>query len=89
MANHPSAEKRHRQSLKRKARNKIIRSKSRTLLKGALSSIKSKSENTLESVVAAESYLQSAATKGIFDKKNVARRISNLRKKFNSSLQAQ
>ena len=41
MANHPSAEKRHRQSAKRAERNRVVRSRVRTTVKRARTAIES------------------------------------------------
>jgi small subunit ribosomal protein S20 len=79
MANHPSAEKRHRQSVKRAARNQAVRSQVRTEVKklrtlvGAADADKSR-----EALPKVASTLDKAASKGVLHKNAAARRISRL-----------
>lgn len=78
MANHKSAIKRHKQSLKRKARNKAARTEYRNAIKNALTAT-DKSTATSEAR-RAESLLASAARKGILGKGTAKRYISRLAK---------
>lgn len=81
MANHKSAEKRHRQSLKRRDRNRMAKSGFRTAIKKAKSAVESKDANAKELLRQAEKAIAKAANKGIVHKKSAARRISRLTKK--------
>ena len=84
MANHKSAEKRHRQSKIRNARNTHIRSTMRSYVKkvrtavaeGDLDSAKSLLEKTIP-------YIDKAATKGVIHKATASRKISRLTKLVN------
>lgn len=78
MATHASAEKRHRQSLRRNARNKKIRVELRKAIKAARTAIAAKSADAAELARKAERTLAKAASKGIVKKRNAARRTSRL-----------
>jgi small subunit ribosomal protein S20 len=81
MANHPSAEKRHRQSVKRAARNQAVRSRLRTAVKGARTAIASGDAGAAPAAVAAASRtLDKAVSKGVLHRNTAARRISRLAK---------
>lgn len=81
MANHKSAEKRHRQSKIRNARNTHIRSTMRSYVKklriaiadGDMETAKSLLEKTIP-------YIDKAATKGVIHKATASRKISRLAK---------
>jgi small subunit ribosomal protein S20 len=81
MANHPSAEKRHRQSVKRAARNQAVRSHVRTEVKRLRATVAggdgAKAKTGLPQV---ESTLAKAVSKGVLHKNNAARRTSRLAK---------
>ena len=76
---HKSAIKRHRQSIKRAARNQSIRSRVRRIVRSLRETIESKdaaaAETQLKTAIVA---LDKAATKGVFHRNNVSRRISRL-----------
>ncbi len=76
MANHPSAKKRHRQSLKRQARNKNVRS----TVRNAIRAVKAApdADDAPEQMARAERLLRKAQTKGVFHAKTVSRTISRL-----------
>ena len=76
MANHPSAKKRHRQSLKRQARNKHVRS----TVRNAIRAVKAApdADDAPEQMARAERLLRKAQTKGVFHAKTVSRTISRL-----------
>ncbi|MCB0339004.1 MAG: 30S ribosomal protein S20 [Bdellovibrionales bacterium] len=80
MANHKSAEKRHRQNLKKRERNKLVRATVRTAIKKAKTAVENKESNAADLVRAAESLLAKAASKGIVKKANASRRISRIAK---------
>ena len=79
MATHKSAEKRHRQSIKRRDRNRYAKGSIRTEVKKALSLAKDGDfENADKSVVAATSLMDKAVIHGVLHKNNARRRISRL-----------
>jgi len=79
MANHPSAEKRNRQNIKRRARNRAFRSEIRTTIRSVLKAAESGDKETAESKLkTATSLLGKASIKGLHHKNNVARRVSRL-----------
>lgn len=81
MANHPSAEKRHRQSVKRAARNQAVRSQVRTEVKKLRTLVAgSDAEKAKESLPHVASVLAKAASKGVLHKNNAARRTARLAK---------
>lgn len=87
MATHRSAEKRHRQSLKRRARNRLARATYRTAVKSAVNVAEAgNAEDAKEKTQAATRLLDKAARHGIVHKKNAARKISRLQKRINSLL---
>lgn len=79
MANHPSAEKRNRQNIKRRGRNRSFRSEIRTTVKSALKAAESGEKELAETKLkTATSLLGKSAIKGLNHKNNAARRISRL-----------
>ena len=83
MANSPSARKRARQSLIRRAHNVALRSKGRTAIKTVLKSIEEKNiEQAKSAFKNTQSVLDSLASKGIFAKNKVARHKSRLNKRI-------
>ena len=84
MANHPSAEKRHRQSLRRAARNQAVRSHVRTAVKKARQAVDGGDKQAVaEAVKSASRTLDKAVAKGVLHRNNAARRISRLAKAAN------
>ncbi len=84
MPNHKSAEKRLRQNLKKRIRNRVIRSACRTAVKKVNKAIvENDLERAREYFLTAEKSLSSAACKGIYHKKNASRKISRLAQKLN------
>lgn len=79
MANHPSAEKRNRQRIKRTIKNRAVKSSVRTIVKRvrvALSaSEKAAAQTALKVAIIA---LDKAASKGVIPKKTASRKISRL-----------
>ena len=85
MPNHKSAEKRLRQNLKKRIRNRLVKSSCRTAGKKVNKAIEENDiERAREYFLIAEKKLASAATKGIYHKKNASRRISRLALKLNN-----
>ena len=88
MANIKSAIKRIRSSERRRVRNRIVRSSTRTLVKKARTAINSGNPGE-EAIQNALTALDRAASKGIIHKNNAARRKSRLMKQYNRTLAAQ
>ena len=81
LANHKSAKKRARQNLKRRARNRNIRSALRGAIKAARSAIEGDDADARDTAVRlAEGSIRRAATKGILSKKQASRNVSRLAK---------
>jgi small subunit ribosomal protein S20 len=85
VANTRSAEKRIRQSEKRRVRNTAIRSSVRTAVKGVRSALESGSvDETRKELERAVKVLDKAATKGVLHKNAVARHKSRLTRQLNA-----
>lgn len=85
MANHKSAEKRARQSEKRRMRNASARARVKTSVKAVLASVeKNDPEKSREILLDTTKTIDKAAAHGIFHKKTAARKISRLTKKVNA-----
>jgi len=83
LANTKSAKKRIRQTSRRTARNRTGRSRARTYVKNARTSIESGgSDEAAKNVKVASSELDKAATKGVIHRNNAARRKSRLMKQL-------
>lgn len=81
MANLPSVEKRHRQSLKRRARNVAQRTQVKTAVKRLRDAVAKKDATAAKDALrAAAKVLDSAASKGVLKKENASRRIARLSK---------
>ncbi len=81
MATHRSAEKRARQALKRRARNRKARSQVRTLIKSVRGAIESgDGEGSRLKLRGAERALRKAASKGAIKKTTASRSVSRLAK---------
>ena len=79
MANHPSAEKRNRQRIKRTLRNRSISSAVRTLVKRVRTALEAKDKAAATTALrAATVALGKAATKGALHTKAASRTISRL-----------
>ena len=79
MANHPSAEKRNRQRIKRTLRNRTITSSVRTLVKKVRTAVASKDKTAAQAaLITAIKALDSAAGKGVFHTKAASRTVSRL-----------
>ena len=85
MATHKSAEKRDRQSVKRRERNVSSKSAVKTRIKSVLSAVGTKDKEASEKALkAAVPVIDKAAAKGVIHKKNASRKISRLTKKINA-----
>ena len=85
MANHASAKKRARQTIKRTARNRHIRTTVRTQVKRVRSAIEAGDQAAAKKALAAAiSHIDGAVSKGIFHRKTGSRYISRLTHQVNS-----
>lgn len=85
MANHKSAIKRHKQSLKANARNKAVKTRIKKVVKGVEQAIaQNDSRQATEQLHTATSVLDRAAQKKVIHKRKAARKISRLNKAVNS-----
>ena len=85
MATHKSAEKRHRQSLKRRANNRFAKQTLRSAMKTAVASASTGEKSVAaDSAKNAISLIDKAAIHGVLHKKNAARKISRLQKQLNA-----
>ncbi len=81
MANHKSAEKRHRQSKIRNARNTHVRSTMRSYVKKLRTAIAEGDMDAANAILEkAVPYIDKAASKGIIHKATASRKISRLSK---------
>ena len=79
MANHPSALKRHRQSEKRRVRNRSVKSKLKNLVRQVREAVNgSNAEASTKSFATAARALDKAVSKGVLHRNNASRRISRL-----------
>ncbi len=83
MIRHPSTEKRHRQSIKRAARNRAVRSRVRSVVGAARDALSGKAADSPAQVALAEKLLRRAATKGVLHPRTVSRTVSRLRRAQN------
>ena len=86
MANHKSALKRNRQSLIRRDRNRMNRSRVKTVVKkiDVAIEVEGSVEKAQEALVAAVPIIERAAVKGAFHKKTASRKVSRLTKRVNN-----
>jgi small subunit ribosomal protein S20 len=79
VANHPSAEKRNRQRIKRSTRNRAVKSSVRTHVKTVRAAIGAKDPKAAkEALVEATRALDRAAGKGVLPKRTASRKVSRL-----------
>ncbi len=79
MNKHPSAQKRHRQSIKRHARNQAIRSRVRTFVKRVRESVDARNATEAsERLKSATRAIDKAVTKGVLHRNTASRKISRL-----------
>ena len=84
MANTKQALKRHRQSLKRRARNRAMKSRVKKAIKSVRLAIEARDKERAQTALRnATSLLDKAASKGVIHWKNAARRISRLSSQVN------
>jgi small subunit ribosomal protein S20 len=85
VANIKSQIKRNRQTVKRQARNKAVRSELRTRTKRAVSAIEEGAENSDEALRLAIKRIDKAAAKGVIHKNQAANRKSRLMRRAASA----
>lgn len=87
MANHASAKKRHRQSLKRRERNVSRRSRALLAVRKFRSTLEKKDPGAVVAQLSAtSSELMKAVTKGIMRKQTASRRVSRMAKAAHKAL---
>ncbi len=88
MAKLASALKRHKQSLKRRTRNRHVRSTVKTVVKEVREGIEESAQKGAELLVKASSVIAKAGAKGVLHKKTASRRISRLAKAVHKAAKA-
>jgi small subunit ribosomal protein S20 len=88
LAHHKSAQKRIKQSLKKRERNRIVKGALRTVIKQFQTSLVKGSDEAKGVLDTAVPVIAKAASKGIIHKKNAARKISRLTIKLNKAMAA-
>jgi small subunit ribosomal protein S20 len=79
LANHKSALKRHRQSLKRQARNRAVTTRVKNVVKAVRQAVEANDvEKAQAALLVATSVLDKAASKKVIHRRQAARRISRL-----------
>ena len=81
MAHHASAKKRHRQSLKRRDRNKHWKSTCRNAVRKARAAAEAGAQDAPELARSAETLLRRAVSKGVFHSRTVDRTVSRLQRR--------
>ncbi|UCD86056.1 MAG: 30S ribosomal protein S20 [Deltaproteobacteria bacterium] len=85
MATSSSAQKRHRQNLKRRKRNQNIKSSIKTTIKKVRIAVEEKKrEDAQVALKSAIPAINKAASKGVIHPRNASRKISRLTKKVSS-----
>ena len=80
-----SAEKDARQNEKRRVRNRVVRSRSKTLVKDFVEAVEAKKKPEAEKMfVELSSYLDNAVTKGILHRNTAARKKSRMNRLLNA-----
>ena len=86
MANHKSAEKRARQNIKRRLRNKSVKTRVKHMTKRVRLAAGGDSKDTaVADLKSAQSMIDKASKKGTIHKRTAARKISRLSKLVNSA----
>jgi small subunit ribosomal protein S20 len=84
LANHKSAAKRARQSVKKNARNSHVKAEVKTFERKLLKGIEAKAKDAKALLTAYTSTAMSAVTKGVLRKETVSRHISRLSKRVSA-----
>jgi small subunit ribosomal protein S20 len=86
VANHKSAAKRARQSIKRTERNHAVKSRVRSAVRSFREAVAAGENETAETnLAAATRELRKAAAKGVYHQRTVSRRVSRLVKGMNAA----
>ncbi len=89
MANHASAIKRNLQNQKRRMRNRIVKTRIKTVVKQVHAVRQTGDAASLpENLRTAQSVIDKAAKKGVLHKRTAARKISRLARKANTAVSA-
>ena len=80
---HPSAIKRHRRSLKRKVRNRAVKSHVHSAVKSAQEALSGDPEQAGKALQEAMKVLGKAATKGVIHRNTASRKVSRLARQLN------
>jgi small subunit ribosomal protein S20 len=89
LANHRSAIKRHRQSLKRRDRNRAMKTRIKNAVKEVRAAIDSKDQEQAEAALQkATSVLDKAGSKSVMHRRAAARKISRLNQAVNKLRQS-
>ncbi len=83
MARHKSAQKRARQDVKRRERNRTIRTRTRGVVKALRAEFEAAGPGVDAKLRSAEGALRRAATKGVIPKRRASRQVSRLTKAAN------
>ncbi len=83
MANHKSAEKRSRQNARRRERNRTVRARTRSVLKGVRADLETGSDDPAARARDAERALRRAASKGVIPKRRASRLVSRIARRAN------
>lgn len=86
MANHKSAAKRARQSIKRKSRNSQVKAAVKTFEKNLVKAIETKSKDAEKALQAYMKKAMSAVSKGTLRKQTIARKIGRLSTRVSKAL---
>lgn len=89
MAHHKSAQKRIKQSLKKRDRNRNAKGALRTVIKQFQSALVKGPEEAKSILETAVPVIAKTASKGIIHKKNASRKISRLTIRLNKAMAAQ
>ena len=88
MANTKQALKRHRQNLKARARNRVVKSHVKNAVKAVRSAVQANDQDQArEALQRVNSVLDKAAGKGVIHKNNAQRRVARLSKAVNKMAQ--
>ena len=78
VANHPSALKRHRQSEKRRLRNRALKTRLGHLVRAVRTAVASRDPDAARTLARASRELDKAVTKGVLHRNSAARKVSRL-----------
>jgi small subunit ribosomal protein S20 len=85
LANHKSAEKRNKQSLVKRERNRASKSTLRTVVKSFGAALDKGPVEAKEALAQALPIINKSASQGIIHKKNASRKVSRLSKKLHKA----